>query len=109
MRSTSTCITCLQVRAANLATKRKPRHVGPVETWPPYTTSREVIEWACRSSTELLVLFYIACDKQNDAHMLEGIRLLRGMVTRLDQFRRMKARQRAAQAKPTEATETTPQ
>jgi len=87
---------------------RPPRHRGPVETWPPQTTAADVLKWASGRLADFMVLFVYAAAKQDAQHMVEDIRLMRGVVTRLDQFRRMKERQwKAAASAPTAPKEKT--
>ena len=55
-----------------------------------------------------MVLFVSAAAHEDVPHMVEDIRLMRGVVTRLDQFRRMKERQwKAVASAPTAPKEKT--
>jgi len=79
--------------------KRKPRTVGRQELWPPCTTEGEVIQFIARRYPEFMLGFSTAYRERHNLHMIENVKLLRGLVTRLDQFRRMKVRQWAKDEK----------
>lgn len=75
------------------------------EPWPPLTTCHEVMLFAAQRVPEFLLLFDAAYRKRDNAHMIENIKLLRGVVTRLDAFRRMKVREWAEAEKLVTKTE----
>lgn len=63
------------------------------QPWAPDTTVAEVISFAVHRIELFLLLYAKAYRDKNDRHMLENVKLLRNVVSRLDQFRRMKVRQ----------------
>lgn len=79
-----------------MTVKRKAKHTGHVERWPAGTTGRNVIAWATDRLTDGLTLFFAGYEDHDDARMMEHIKSLRAVVTRIDQFRRTKVREWAA-------------
>jgi hypothetical protein len=71
---------------------RPPRHRGPVEVWERTTTPGEVLKWASGRLADFMVLYADAAIKQDAAHMEEDTKLMRAVVTRLEQYARMKKR-----------------
>lgn len=81
---------------------RKPKVAALPGVWPETASVDEVVHFASEKFPIFLLLFVAGEREHNDEHMIEDIRLMRGVVTKLDQFRRMKVRQwkQAAQTKP---------
>jgi hypothetical protein len=69
-------------------------------TWPPETTILDVMYFASRSLLQSQLLFVSATERRSTDDMLSQLKAMRAVVTRLDQFRRMKMRQWAAPASP---------
>ena len=90
-------------------TKRAARRVAafPVP-WPDGTTIRDVARFAAERMPEFILLFDAAYRKQDNAHMIEDIKMLRGIVTKLDQFRRMEVRRWAKETEVNSKTESIP-
>lgn len=80
---------------------KRPRRVpcelaGP---WPKGTTIRDVTEYAASALSEQLMNYGARHEEKNLGGMAASVILLRAVVTRLDAFRRIKAREwRAAPA-----------
>lgn len=70
--------------------------------WAPDTTLAEVVSFAVHRIELFLLLYAKAYRDKNDRHMIENIKLLRNVVSRLDQFRRMKVRQWAREQSQTQ-------
>lgn len=75
--------------------RRVPAFPAP---WPTGTTIRDVTRFAAERIPEFILLFDAAYRKQDNAHMIENIKLLRGVVSHLDQFRRMEVRRWAKES-----------
>jgi len=80
-----------------MANKRPPRRVVNVQPWPVGTTVNEVIAWAAQRAPEYLLLFEAAYRKRDLVQMEGNMKLLRGVVTRVDAFRRMRVREWSAE------------
>lgn len=65
------------------------KHIFP-EPWPLDTTDAEIVHFASEKFPKFLLLFISALRKRNNRQMIEDIKLMRAVVTKLDQFRRMK-------------------
>lgn len=75
---------------ARKGVKRKAALPG---VWPESATVADVISFASARVPEFLLLFADAMRRRDREHAVEDIRLLRGVVSKLDQFRRMKVRE----------------
>lgn len=75
-----------------MAAKRKPKRAAYPAVWRDGTTLSEVVPWTATQFETNVLLFAAAYRARNDADMLDAVRHLRGVSTRLDQFRRMQAR-----------------
>lgn len=62
------------------------------EKWLPGTTAHEVCSWACGEFGNLITVFVAASHQRNLERMEETIKGLRHIVTRIEAYRRMKAR-----------------
>jgi hypothetical protein len=62
-------------------------------TWPEATTPGDVERYATGEFSNRLILLLAAERTQDTEQMLVHIKALRSVVTRLDQFRRMRVRQ----------------
>lgn len=61
-------------------------------TWPEETRTAEVVAWAVRQTGDVIVLFAAAMQDQDAHAALLHLKRMRNVVTRMDQFRRMKVR-----------------
>jgi hypothetical protein len=62
-------------------------------TWTKRTTSQDVINFAQRRMSFLLAKFAMACTDHDDIRMVQAVKGMRGVSTRVDQFRRMVVRE----------------
>jgi hypothetical protein len=67
-----------------------------LQTWPIETRAEEVLSWASKQLPDALVLFAAAMQASDPEQALVHVKRLRNVVTRMDQFRRMKVRQWSA-------------
>lgn len=74
------------------------------EVWQPSATIEEVREFAIGTAADSLSAFVNAYRDSWDDGMCDAIRKLRNIATRLDQFRRMKAKQPPGAASPQPTT-----
>jgi hypothetical protein len=65
-------------------------------TWPRDTTVAEVAKYACEAVGPLILCFVAAARKKDARDMAVQLKALRHVITRMDQFRRMKEKQWAA-------------
>lgn len=65
---------------------------NPQRVWNENTDLREVIEYASSEFENGLTLFIAACRRQDSDAMDVCVREMRGVITRLDQFRRTRKR-----------------
>ncbi len=66
------------------------------DPWPEDTRLGEVLEFASERSATFMLLFAAAARNKDNERMIEAVKAMRGVVTRVDQYRRMKARTWAA-------------
>lgn len=62
------------------------------EKWLPGTTANEVCSWACGEFGNLIIVFVAASHQRSMERMEVAIKGLRHVVTRIEAYRRMKAR-----------------
>ena len=77
--------------------------------WMPGTTVAEVAKWGSVVFPVFLLSFVRAERDQNAQGMTDNIRLMRGVVTKLDQFRRVKVREWEKATESNRNTESVPQ
>jgi hypothetical protein len=68
-------------------------HEVPYPTWPASTTVGEVAQYACESLGPLILCFVAAARRKDSTEMAVHLKALRHVITRMDQFRRMKEKQ----------------
>src|ERR1700730_2935882 len=61
--------------------------------WHPETGVGEVVQYYCDHAGTLVLCFAASARRKNAAEMAVHLRALRRIVTRMEQFRRMKERQ----------------
>lgn len=66
-------------------------------TWPADTTVAEVARWASEQMPPMLICFVAASRRKSGPEMATHIKAMRHVITRMDQFRRMKEKQWAAE------------
>lgn len=62
-------------------------------SWPAGVSLAEVVRWSASEAEQALILFVAATQRKHAGDMAAQLRALRHIVTRLEQFRRMKERQ----------------
>lgn len=62
-------------------------------SWPAGVSLAEVIRWSSSECEQALILFVGATQRKHAGDMAAQLRALRHIVTRLEQFRRMKEKQ----------------
>jgi hypothetical protein len=77
--------------------KRSARIGAYAGTWPPSTSIGQVARWSTEQFSAELIGYLHACEKRDDDAMLAAAKKMRAITTSLDQFRRMKQRQWAAE------------
>jgi hypothetical protein len=76
-----------------LAANHKPRTAAYPQPWSEQATIADAFYFAKREFTAQLALFETAGSTANNAAMIEAVKKLRGVVDKLDAFRRMKVRE----------------
>jgi hypothetical protein len=77
--------------------KRSARIGAFAGTWPPSTSTGQVARWSTEQFSAELLMYLQGCETHDNDAMLAAAKKMRGVVTSLDQFRRMKQRQWAAE------------
>lgn len=77
-------------------------------SWPESTTAAQVVQFATGEFSNRLILLLAAERVQDTEQMLINIQALRSVVTRLDQFRRMRVRQWRVQPESSQKTTSPP-
>ncbi len=76
-----------------VAASHKPRTAAYPEPWAESATAGDAFYFAKREQTTLLAAFHEAAQKADNEGMVSAIKKLRGVVDKLDAFRRMKVRE----------------
>jgi hypothetical protein len=79
-----------------------------VNTWPESTTCKQVMEYASGALANSLVIFLAAERSQDMEQMTVQCKTIRGIATRIDQFRRMRVRQWRVQPESSQKTTSNP-
>lgn len=79
----------------------------PADVWCSDTSIAEVIRYASYEFPVELLRFAASERKKNNGEMVERIAAMRHIITRMDQYRRMKVKQWNAAASATPKQETT--
>jgi hypothetical protein len=78
----------------------------PADVWCSDTSIAEVVHYASKELSLELLIFAAATRRKNNGEMLGTISALRHVITRMDQYRRMKVKQWNAAASATPKQET---
>jgi hypothetical protein len=76
----------------------EPSATEPI-TWAEDADIKDVARYASYEFPQFLILFCGAERRKSDAEMAEHVQAMRHIVTRIDQYRRMKAKQWKAKEK----------
>jgi hypothetical protein len=79
-----------------------------MNSWPESTTCKQVMEYASGSLANALVIFLAAERSQDLEQMTIQCKNIRGIATRIDQFRRMRVRQWRVQPESSPKSSSTP-
>lgn len=92
-----------------MAASHRPRTAAYPQPWSEHATIGDAFYFAKREFASQLAVFETAGSTANDAQMIEALKKLRGVVDKLDAFRRMKVREwNAAKAVNTQESEVQP-
>jgi len=80
-----------------MRSKRAAKVAAFKERWSKEATLHEVVQFTALRFEQFMLGYSDSYRARNDLHMQENVKMMRGIVTRLDQFRRVQARKWAKQ------------